>query len=110
VVYYRIKQTDKNGLVFYTSVVMLRIKGGKTFEVTPNPFVDNATVNIVSSVKEQAVLNIYDAVGKLVEKRSVILMQGINSFQLQLGYLKPGVYTISLVTADDRWAKVLIKN
>jgi hypothetical protein len=69
--YYRLKQTDFNGQVSYStlrSVIMETAE--ETFSVYPNPSAGEFRLNMPGDADEPAVLDIYDAGGRIVAHES----------------------------------------
>jgi choice-of-anchor B domain-containing protein len=63
----------------------------------PNPFANNTQVNIVNNLGGKSTLLVYDALGKVVEKRQ---LEGVNN-NLTLGMeLKSGIYTLQLISSN----------
>jgi hypothetical protein len=63
----------------------------------PNPFANNTQVNVVNNLGGKSTLLIYDALGKVVEKRQ---LEGVNIY-LTLGMeLKSGFYTLQLISSN----------
>jgi choice-of-anchor B domain-containing protein len=63
----------------------------------PNPFANNTQVNIVNNLGGKSTLFVYDALGKVVEKRQ---LEGVNNY-LTLGMeLKSGFYTLQLISSN----------
>ena len=63
----------------------------------PNPFANNTQVNVVNNLGGKSTLLVYDALGKVVEKRQ---LEGVNN-NLTLGMeLKSGIYTLQLISSN----------
>ncbi|MFT3683055.1 MAG: T9SS type A sorting domain-containing protein [Ferruginibacter sp.] len=64
-VYYRVKQTDKDGEFIYSRVVLLDIKPGKNiFTVYPNPASDYVSVSIPYNSNVQTKMELLDVTGR----------------------------------------------
>lgn len=84
--FYRIKQTDADGKMSYSSTIVLKINTLSSLTVYPNP-VKNA-VNISSTKKQTTVL--FDASGKIIQILS--LTPGIRSLNTE--YWNKGLYLL----------------
>jgi hypothetical protein len=99
--YYRLKQTDFNGNMSYSSLVAVETKEELyDMVIYPNPSVgkDEADIVYTSYYKGKGALNIYDAVGRLVKTQDIECEEGANTLSIDLCSLKKGVYFISIVT------------
>lgn len=63
----------------------------------PNPFANNTQVKIVNNLGGKSTLLVYDALGKVVEKRQ---LEGVNNY-LNVGQeLTSGIYTLQLISSN----------
>jgi len=109
-VYYRIKQVDKNGKIFYTQIIAVRINKSITFSVNPNPFQSHLNIAYTSDMKELANISIFSSDGKLAFNKRSEVIKGINSIQLtSLETIPSGVYILKLQTSAGTQAVKLIK-
>jgi hypothetical protein len=73
---YRIRQTDFDGRVRYSTIVMAMLTGGNYFtvEVKPNPVQSRLYLEVLSSKQQSAQVVITDVAGKLyrIDKRIAI--------------------------------------
>jgi hypothetical protein len=60
--------------------------------VYPNPTSDRATVSVQSKVKETAVLRVVNLQGQVVLNKSVEIVVGENSYDINLGNFPKGYY------------------
>lgn len=76
----------------------------------PNPATDKATLSLVSASSENIEYQLFDAQGKLVERKELSLNQGINTLQIDAGQLQlsKGVYFIKLAMGGREVTKKLI--
>ncbi|MBX3255490.1 MAG: T9SS type A sorting domain-containing protein [Chitinophagaceae bacterium] len=98
VAYYRIKQTDFDGNISYSSVIRLSGQAGSALSVYPSPFADGFTVVTTRAQTAQLVTN----QGQLV--RIVKLNAGSNYVSAPL--LNSGIY---LLKTDDGIVRKLVK-
>jgi choice-of-anchor B domain-containing protein len=63
----------------------------------PNPFANNTQVKVVNTLGGKSTLLVYDALGKVVEKRQ---LEGVNNY-LNVGQeLTSGIYTLQLISSN----------
>jgi hypothetical protein len=68
-----------------------------TITAQPNPFASNTQITIVNNIGGKSTLEVYDILGKVVERKE---LEGINlNFNIGEG-LNAGVYTIQLKNAN----------
>lgn len=102
-VYYRIKETDKQGSVHYSSIVSLPLKQGKTaLSLYPNPVQHNLIVAGYAAVNGQLIIQITDAAGKQVYQERWNASAGNYSRPVQIETLAPGIYSLSIISKLDR--------
>jgi hypothetical protein len=103
--YYRIKITDVDGKITYSTVVTLinAIKGIEVMDITPNPIVNGAfNLKISTAEKIQMELVITDMQGRILQKQSVPMVAGFNSIAINVRNLAAGTYQLFGNTADGR--------
>ncbi|UAY50922.1 right-handed parallel beta-helix repeat-containing protein [Ferruginibacter albus] len=68
--YYRLKQTDLDGNVIYSSILAVNINAANVIAVAgfPNPFNSSATIRYSLPVKAKVVLSIFNQQGQLINK------------------------------------------
>ena len=89
--YYRIKQTDLNGKISYSSIVKLSINKTKIATVYPNPTAEIITLQVSNNyINTKATL--YNSFGHLINTISVTN----NSTTINVTTLLPGVYWFKL--------------
>lgn len=100
VIYFRIKQSDKDGKFVYTPIRSVRIDG-KSFSVSsyPNPVKDYTKI-IIDLIKESNVnVTVTDASGKLVRNINIQGVKGPNFKDINMNNLASGSYMLK-VQAD----------
>lgn len=110
--YYRIKQTDFNGMWDY-SVVRTVNFGGPVGEVTinPNPVVSNVTVQIPETVTGETTITVMDMTGKVILSRTLSEDEINNgTATLDLTSVKTGAYLITVSSATEVYTDRIIKN
>jgi hypothetical protein len=112
VVYYRIRQVNKNGEIFYSNVISFKKDAIETVKVKvyPNPVGARLMMTVSSPVKQSSKAFIFDAAGKLVIEKSIELEKGENSFRFEeVGRLVKGWYLIKVNIGDYTFVQKLIK-
>ncbi|MEO6254082.1 MAG: T9SS type A sorting domain-containing protein [Ferruginibacter sp.] len=103
--YYRLKMTDADGKVTYSSIVSLinAVKGFEIMNIAPNPIVNRAfNLKISAAEKMQVELVITDMQGRVMQKQSVSMIAGFNSIPVNVHNLASGTYQVFGNTADGR--------
>ena len=95
--YYRLKMTDANGKVTYSSIVTLlnATKGFELINIAPNPVVGgNFKLNITAAQQTKMTVIITDMVGKVVSQKEVTLIAGFNGIDMNVTNLAAGTYQL----------------
>ena len=99
-VYYRLRQMDKDGSFTYSSVISLPIKAGKALEpmvkAYPNPFVQTITLQVVNvtATSQNDHVALYTINGRLLYRKK---LEGISSSTIllkDLPNLRSGTYVL----------------
>lgn len=100
--YYRLKQSDKDGKINYSDVVLLKSKiaGFRISSVYPNPSKAELNLIITSSKAERATVIITDLSGKAISQVNTQLIIGDNLQQLNIRSLTNGTYIIKVVSSS----------
>jgi hypothetical protein len=98
-VFYRIRETDLDGNVYYSNMVVM--KTGNTLlattEVFPNPFTDVLQISMQLEKAGMIQVALYDASGRLVKKLQQSGLTGRNTIAMgSLAALLPGTYLVQL--------------
>lgn len=83
----------------------------ETLNIAPNPSSGITQITFTTDKSSEATLMIYDITGKLVQYKSFTgLFSGLNSRKIDISSLKPGIYSITLTSAE-RWfsARLVIR-
>jgi len=103
--YYRLKMTDIDGRISYSSVVALlnAVKGFDIVNIAPNPVVsDNLNLNVASAQAGKMEIMILDMQGRLVSRQSLVLISGFNSLPVTVANLAAGTYSIYGIAGEHR--------
>ncbi len=115
IVYYRLKDIDKDGKFGYSNIIALRLKGSSTtinnFAVYPNPFVTDIKVSLTSATSVTGTFRVITLNGKEVLKRQIPVQAGNNIVVLKdFGTLATGSYLLEVTTPTDKFVSKIIKN
>ena len=95
--YYRLQQTDYDGVTTADAIVIVTINESGTFaRVLPNPVKDNCIVTFNDNEGEYFQLSIYDLMGREVMEQNILSVKGSNAIELNTSTLPDGIYIISL--------------
>lgn len=94
--YYRLKQTDFNGLSTYSPLISIGSCSDK--EDVMYAVVNNEGINVVfSSVQgDEYTLSLYDVTGRKLMEQRTVAEEGVNIVKLPAGTLGQGMYLLSL--------------
>ncbi len=96
--YYRVKMIDKDGASKYSAVVKIVMTSKNSITISPNPVTHIATIHLATAGSMKLAIKIYDAVGRIVINREIILTAGSNSIPIDMSDLPNGVYTAMIKT------------
>lgn len=63
---------------------------------SPNPFINNTTISLQASYKQEAVFSVKNVLGKTVYFKNLILKKGKNTIPFYRANLKAGMYIYTL--------------
>jgi hypothetical protein len=109
-VYYRIRETDLQDRVYYSSIVKLNGERDKNlFSVYPNPVKNFVTVNGYTSKADNIMLNFYDAGGRVVKQLQWQQPEGVYSKTVSVEELVKGVYWVEMKSGGEGKRVQIIK-
>jgi hypothetical protein len=104
--FYRLKMTDVDGRITYSTTVALlnASKGVEIVNIIPNPITTtgNFKLNVTSAQAVKINIIITDMQGRIVLSQTNDLINGYNSIDMNVGRLSKGTYTISSIMADEK--------
>ncbi|HYG52201.1 MAG TPA: SBBP repeat-containing protein [Flavobacteriales bacterium] len=108
--YYRLKQTDFDGTFAYSPVRVIDLNGIKpadegTLYIHPNPASGYTTVEVLSSMKGEITLQVYDLTGEIVYAKPFPIEKGDNSLELDINFLSNGTYIMVGTAAGQEMKK-----
>jgi len=112
--YYRLKQTDFNGIIRYSNIVSVNItKSIKAISLYPNPVTSNVVAVKLSGYdnSEDISINIRNAYGLMIYNRIIHGQEGsILELPIKEIVKSSGIYLITIVSDDSIISKKLIVN
>lgn len=96
VVYYRLKQTDYNGIYSYSQTIALN-RGLETAIISdlfPNPATQSVNFDVQSPKTGILMLEMYDNSGRIIMRQEYTAHKGSNSFNVDINDLVKGIYSI----------------
>ncbi|MDA3820177.1 MAG: T9SS type A sorting domain-containing protein, partial [Candidatus Delongbacteria bacterium] len=107
--YYKLKQTDFDGIISWSKVVFVScLQDMGEFYITPNPFKENLYIIFNEPTKQTYHIKIFDMLGKLVYADEI----PAKSQRITIGdieHLIPGTYYLRLQSQDNIKTQKLIK-
>jgi hypothetical protein len=97
--YYRLVQADYDGAVTVSPVIALNAReGGSQAVINPHPVRDDLHLTLFSGEEKRAVVQLYDATGRLLLAEPLQLSRGDNrlSIPLEKSTFPPGFYVLSI--------------
>ncbi|MDX2247230.1 MAG: PQQ-dependent sugar dehydrogenase [Bacteroidia bacterium] len=113
--YYRLRQTDLNGHMSFSSVMEVNIdpKGlGMNLKSVPNPveYGNDFSVDFMAAETRPVYLQIFDLNGKQIQSSNYSAIRGVNRITLSSETLTPGIYFIRLSNYfQSETAKVIVR-
>lgn len=110
-VYYKLKQIDKNGKFTFSSVVKLSLSNTAkaSFQLYPNPVVNDFTATFSASKTATATLIIRNTNGQAIYTKTVNVIKGNNSVFVNNASLKTGMYYVTISNDDINYSGKLQK-
>jgi hypothetical protein len=103
--YYRLKMTDDNGVVTYSSIVALlnSSKGFELINITPNPVTDGRfKLNITAAEQLKMEVVVTDIAGSVVSRQINTLISGFNAIDVNVNKLAKGMYQVMGIIEGER--------
>ena len=108
--YYRLKQTDLNGIYNYSNIVPVTITNETdVFNVVPNPATNSVDIMYVVYDDVPSLLKILDDQGKLVYSEQIQNIRGKRKHTINLSNYSNGLYFIRLTTTAKTYSVKLMK-
>ncbi|UEG50209.1 T9SS type A sorting domain-containing protein [Ferruginibacter lapsinanis] len=102
IVYYRIKQIDKDGRLTYSDIRSVRISAsGIAIGVYPNPVKNTANLTLDLTEDAPVTINVTDITGKEVKRLSMNALKGLNVKSVDMSSFASGSYLIKVQAGAD---------
>lgn len=113
--YYRLKQTDHDGTINYSTIVAIEAAAPTQTHVEnlhPNPASGDMYLDLFTGAKGEAKVHIMDITGKSVKDEVVHVEPGKNELAVNLDGLREGIYMLKIYfdQAEFSYATKFIKN
>ncbi len=108
--YYRLRQVDLNGEIYYSEVRMVQSEFSSSLSLMPNP--SNGIVLISQQqLNENSEVNliVYDALGKEVLSSATTGSSLRNGYQIDISDFAKGSYLLKVISAQQVWVERLVK-
>lgn len=114
VLYYRLKQVDRDGKNSYSIVVTIRLDRNTTdpvITVYPNPFSQTITLKVIagSSVDKTNSIDLYTVQGKLVYHKTIDRQGNVTAVLNDLPFLTSGVYLLKTSVNGNEYTFKILK-
>jgi hypothetical protein len=107
VVYYRIRETDRQGREYYSSIVKLSSVEKDGIDVYPNPAGNTITIAGTVATDDKLSALLYDMEGRLVKKEEWQQARGTYSKTIAIDHLPGGMYWLQVAgNAYDKKVKI----
>lgn len=101
-IYFRIKQTDRDGKFVYSPIRSVRLEGkGLLVGVYPNPVKNTANVTIDLDANAAVSISILDASGKQLSIQQLQGIKGANITKVDMSRLATGSYSLKVQTTTE---------
>lgn len=112
IVYYRVKQLDKDGRFLYTEIRNIKFGAIKGFGVNvfPNPVKEIATVNIDVMNAGEITIMITDASGKEMQRLNMNAAAGGNTKKINMAAYAAGTYLFKVSAGTENKVITVVKN
>ncbi|ULQ53678.1 T9SS type A sorting domain-containing protein [Flavihumibacter fluvii] len=110
-VYYRIKMTRSDGSIRYSEALLLSRPMEKMdgFTILPNPVSSKMQILIIADKKQAGVVKIFNALGSLVEMKSISLGSGNNIIGFEgLEKWSSGLYPVQVQVGEKLYTQKMI--
>jgi hypothetical protein len=110
IVYYRVKQTDKDGQFIYTEIKSIRLDSkALSASVYPNPVGRKATLSIDLVDNSPVTITVNDGNGKQVQSIKLNGLKGINKKEIDMSTLSRGNYMLRIQTNTESTTLPVVK-
>jgi hypothetical protein len=109
--YYRLKQVDFNGDVWYSKVEAVDFENEILISIFPNPASEILNINISGRKNQESLIIIRDALGKECYSMTLMPESDYKAIQISLQYkFSKGIYSIQVISAGNITEQKIIIN
>lgn len=104
IIYYRLKQTDYNNVSKYSNIISVNFESKNLISnviIFPVPISSAMNISFYSKMATNLSFVLIDTFGQVVYKINQPVVEGINKVQLDLPYLKNGIYFLKGTDANN---------
>ena len=94
--YYRLRLVNKSGEVSYSKIITTGKSADRNVSIYPNPAKEKLTATFTSTVATTAGFKVYNLSGSVVAEGNHQTNTGINTLQLPVQHLPPGLYQFTM--------------
>jgi hypothetical protein len=114
VIYYRLKQVDKDGKTTYTNTLAVKMKAANDISIQafPNPFAENLNVRFTATENGKAEISLVNGNGQQIMTKQSNITKGFITVQMDgLAKLAPGLYIATVkINGVVAGSQKIIKN
>ena len=105
--YFRLKQTDFDGLFTYSDVLILPLGNDKNAFVLNNTYYDGKDIKMTVTSKDDNVLKfrMIDMNGNMILQKEINVIRGFNDIELPVTKISSGIYVIQLTGMSKQETK-----
>ncbi len=100
-IFYRIKQTDKDGKYVYTEIKSVRIDNKFGISIFPNPVRDITSVAIELETASDISIIIINPAGKEMQRSEMKGVKGLNTHKLNMNNMAAGSYQVKVMIGTE---------
>jgi hypothetical protein len=100
VIYYRLKQVDKDGKMSYSAIVAIRLKAkeGIKIQTSPNPFTQKFVVGFTATNNTPVIIKFVNTAGQVILTHNAQANKGYNNFTItSVSQLPTGIYIAQVI-------------
>jgi hypothetical protein len=101
-IYYRLRQVNLDGTYRNSKIIWLTTGQAFKVQVYPNPTSGDVSLYVSSETNADITINLRNALGNLVYRRTAKVNRGGNVFSLATAGLQKGVYYVELTSARQQ--------
>ena len=105
--YFRLKQTDFDGLFTYSDVLILPLGNDKNAFVLNNTYYDGTDLELTVTSKDNNTLKfrMIDMNGNMILQKEINVIRGLNTVELPLSRINSGIYVVQLTGKSKQETK-----